>query len=174
MSSSDVALGALTLAGLRLLCTIGGCAGLVVVLFGLRLSRKASTSSQELHSPPADAPPIHELPPAEVPATAQQTIRLTTDPGPARSSEMSQQQKIAAALGRAGISNSSSWSSPVQSCQPTTQQEVPDGRSPLTRPVLSPDDSPIQRTSSSLIRKLFLLGGSILALISLIVFLTIR
>ena len=171
MTSSAAALGALNLAGLRLLCTIGSCAGLVVVLFGLRFSRKAS---QELHSPPADVPPIHELPPAEVPAAAQQTIRLTTDPGPTRSSEMSQQQKIAAALGRAGISNSASWSSPVQSAPPTTQHGVPVGRSPLTRLVLPPDASPIQTKSSSLIRKLFLLGGSMLALISLIVFLTIR
>ena len=174
MTSSAFALGSLNLPGLRLLCTIGSCAGLVVVLFGLRFSRKASNSSQELHSPPADAPPIHERPPAEVPAAAQQTIRLTTDPGPTRSSEMSQQQKIAAALGRAGISNSASWSSPVHSCQPTTQQEVPASRSPLTRPVLPPDASPIQTNSSSFIRKLFLLGGSMLALISLIVFLTIR
>ena len=174
MTCSAAALGALNLAGLRLLCTIGSCAGLVVVLFGLRLNRKASNSSQEPHSPPADAPPIHQLPPAEVPVAAQQTIRLTTDPGPTRSSEMSQQQKIAAALDRAGISNSASWSSPVQSCQPTTQQEVPASRSTLASPVLPPDDSPIQTTSSSLIRKLFLLGGSMLALISLIVFLTIR
>ena len=173
MTCSAAALGALNLARLRLLCTIGSCAGLVVVLFGLRLSRKASNSSQELHPPPADAPPIHQLPPAEVPVAAQQTIRLTTDHGPTRSSEMSQQQKIAAALCRAGISNSASWSSPVQSCQPTSQQEVPN-RSTLASPVLPPDDSPIQTNSSSLIRKLFLLGGSMLALISLIVFLTIR
>ena len=174
MTPSTAALGALNLARLRLLCAVGSCAGLVVVLFGLRFNRKTSHSSQELHSPPADAPPIHQLPPAEVPAAAQQTIRLTTDPGPTRSSEMDQQQKIAAALGRAGISNSALCSNPVESSPPTTQPEVPVSRSTLTRPVLPLDDSPIQTNSSSLIRKLFILGGSVLALISLVVFLTIR
>jgi len=172
MTSSAVALGAPNLSGLRLLCTIGSCAGLVVVLFGLRLSRKASNSSQEPHFPPADAPPIHQTPSVQSPVGAQ-TIRLTTDPGPTRSSEMSQQQKIAAALGRAGISNSALWSSPASS-QPISVQETPSRPSRATCSDISPPENPIQTHASSLIRKLLLLGGSMLALISLIVFLTIR
>jgi hypothetical protein len=39
-----------------------------------------------------------------------QVIRLSSEPGPASSSDMSQQQKISAALLRAGISNPEAWS----------------------------------------------------------------
>ena len=163
MTSIAVALGALNLAGVRLLCTIGSCAGLIVVLFGLRLNRKARSSSQEPHSQLSDARPQEPL--AQPPVATQQIIRLTTNPGATRSSEMNQQQKIAAAMDRAGIATSTSWTNPASFCQPTTEQETP---------AIAPDQAPIQTHSSSLIRKMFLLGGSMLALISLIVFLTIR
>jgi hypothetical protein len=85
---------------------------------------------------------------------------------------MSQQQKIAAALGRAGISNSASWLRPESSPPITVQRTAPG--SPSSRSDTSPADNPMQTHSLSLIRKLLLLGGSMLALISLIVFLTIR
>ena len=167
-----VALGALNLAGVRLLCIIGSCAGLIVVLFGLRLNRKARSSSQEPHSQLSDARPQETL--AQPPVATQQIIRLTTNPGATRSSEMNQQQKIAAALDRAGIATSTSWTNPASFCQPTTDQETPAGPSTTTRPAIAPDQAPIRTHCSSLIRKMFLLGGSMLALISLIVFLTIR
>jgi hypothetical protein len=77
---------------------------------------------------------------------------------------MSQQQKIAAALDRAGIATST-WSSPSPLSEPATEQQTP---------AVASDQVSIQTPSSSLIRKMFLLGGSMLALISLIVFLTIR
>jgi hypothetical protein len=164
MTSVAVALGALNLAGLRVLCTIGSCAGLIVVLFGLRLNRKALNASQEPPSAPTEASPISQEPPAQPPSAAQQIIRLTpTNPGTVRSSEMSQQQKIAAALDRAGIATSATWSNPAPLSEPTTEQT----------PVIAPDQAPAQ-THSSTLRKMFLLGGSMLALISLIVFLTIR
>jgi hypothetical protein len=174
MIFSDVALIALNLAGLRFLCFIGSCAGLVVVLFGLRLSRKESNSSREPHFAPADALPIQQPPGTQSPAAARQVIDLTTQPGPTRSAEMSQQEKIAAALGRAGMARLASWSSPASSCQPTTEWETLAAPSRATPPVTSQDRDPIHTQSSSLIRKLFLLGGSMLALVSLIVFLTIR
>jgi hypothetical protein len=172
MTSFAVALGVLSPAGLRLLCTISSCAGLLIVLFGLRLNRKTSHSSQKRDSQPADATPIHQAPTVQSPAAAQQVIHLTNTPGPVRSSDMSQQQKIAAALGRAGISNSASWSRP-ESSPPITVQETAPG-SPASRSDTSPADNPMQTHTSSLIRKLLMLGGSMLALISLIVFLTIR
>jgi hypothetical protein len=174
MIFSAVTLIALNLAGLRFLCFIGSCAGLVVVLFGLRLDRKASNSWREPHSAPADALPIHQPPSTQSPAAAQQIIDLTTNPGPTRSAEMSQQQKIAAALGRAGIASPASWSSPASSCQPTAEWETLAAHSRTTPPVISQDRDPNHTHSSSLIQKLFLLGGSMLALVSLIVFLTIR
>ena len=163
MTSFAVALGALNLAGVRLLCTIGSCAGLIVVLFGLRLNRTARHSSQEPPSVPVEAP-ISEEPQAQSPAAAQQIIRLTTNPGATRSSEMSQQQKIAAALDRAGIATSASWSNPTPLSEPSSEQQTP---------AIAPDQAPVQ-THASTLRKMFLLGGSMLALISLIVFLTIR
>jgi hypothetical protein len=173
MTSVAVALGVLNLAGVGLLCTIGSCAGLIVVLFGLRFNRKARGSSQEAHSPITDAPPIAQAPLASPPAVAQQIIRLTTNPGAIRSSEMSQQQKIAAALDRAGITASASWTNPASLSETATEQET--FAAPSTpRPAIAPEQAPIQTHSSSLIRKMFLLGGSMLALISLIVFLAIR
>lgn len=156
MTSFAVALGALNLVGVRLLCTIGSCVGLIVVLFGLRLNRKARNSSQE--------PPISPDPIAQPPSAVPQIIRLTTNPGATRSSDMSQQQKIAAALDRAGLATSATWSNPAPLSEPTTQQQTP---------AIVPDQAPAQ-THSSILRKMFLLGGSMLALISLIVFLTIR
>jgi hypothetical protein len=164
MTAFAVALGVLNLAGVRLLCTIGSCAGLIIVLFGLRLNRKALNASQEPPSAPAEARPIPQEPFAQPPAAAQQIIRLTTNPGAIRSSEMSQQEKIAAALDRAGIATSASWSNPAPSSEPTTEQQTPAN---------APDQAPVQ-THSSTLQKMFLLGGSMLALISLIVFLTIR
>jgi hypothetical protein len=85
---------------------------------------------------------------------------------------MSQQQKIAAALDRAGIATSASWSNPTPLSEPTTEPQTPANPS-KTRPAIAPDQAPAQ-THSSTLRKMFLLGGSMLALISLIVFLTIR
>ena len=165
MTSVAVALGALNLAGVRVLCTIGSCAGLVIVLFGLRLNRKARRASQEPLSAPAEARPIPQEPLSQPPAAAQQIILLTSaNPGAIRSSEMSQQQKIAAALDRAGIATSATWSNPTPLSEPATEQETP---------AIAPDQAPAQ-THSSILRKMFLLGGSVLALISLIVFLTIR
>jgi hypothetical protein len=164
MTSFAVALGALNLTGVRLLCTIGGCAGLIVVLFGLRLNRKARNKSQEPRSAPAETHTISQEPVNQPPASDQQIIRLTTYPAATRSSEMSQQQKIAAALDRAGIATPASWANSVPLSEPTTEQQTP---------AIALDQAPAQ-TPSSILRKMFLLGGSMLALISLIVFLTIR
>lgn len=171
MMSSAVALSSLNPAGLRLLCTITSCAGLIVVLFGLRLNRRASTSSREPDSLPAAAPPIPKQPLEQSPAATQEIIRLTTNSGPTRSSEMTQQQKIAAALDRAGIASSTTWATPAESC---TEHVTSTSTSSAPTPALSPSTDPVQTPSSSLARKLSLLLGSLLALISLIVFLTFR
>jgi len=162
MTAFAVALAALNLAGVRLLCTIGSCCGLLIVLFGLRLNRKPPSSSQESDSRLSEARPQEPL--SQPPAAAQQIIRLTANPGATRSSEMSQQQKIAAALGRAGIATSATWSNQAPLSELITEQQTP---------AIAPDRAPVQ-SHSSILRKMFLLGGSMLALISLILFLTIR
>jgi hypothetical protein len=77
---------------------------------------------------------------------------------------MSQQQKIAAALDRAGLATSAAWSNSPPPSEPITKQQTP---------TVAPDQAPAQ-THSSILRKMFLLGGAMLALISLIVFLAIR
>jgi hypothetical protein len=43
-------------------------------------------------------------------AASARVIRLSSDPGPTKAADMSQQQKIAAALMKAGISNPAAWS----------------------------------------------------------------
>jgi len=107
--------------------------------------------------------PGKNLPPGSDPSdaaslvAAPQVVHLTTTPAPTKSSDMTQQQKIAAALTRAGLANPAAWSTPASS--PHTTPDV----APL------PEDRP---TRSSHI--ILLSAGSLLALTSLLAFLLIR
>jgi len=56
------------------------------------------------HDPAYD--PIYEK---ALSTASARVIRLSSDPGPAKASEMTQQQKIAAALMKAGITNPAAW-----------------------------------------------------------------
>jgi hypothetical protein len=169
MTFSAVVLASIHVAGLRLLCTIGSCTGFAVVLFGLRLDRKPHSSSPESTSQFATPDATEDPAPAESPAE-QQIIQLSSDPGPARSSDMSQQQKIAAALSRAGIANSAAWShstsrTPTAVVDPPTESPTSSGHT---------SDHVPTKEHSSLRRKLLVLGGLALALLSLILFVTLR
>jgi hypothetical protein len=168
MTSSAVALGSFNLAGLRMLCAIGSCAGFSVVMFGLRLDRKAQAESSECGEQSADTGSISEEPRAEC-CEPSQIIRLSTDPAPTKSSEMSQQEKIAAALSRAESANAP-WSSPTASS--TATAVTTPGKSPAI-PHHIPDHGRTQPPSSST-RRLFLLGGCLLVLLSLSVLLALR
>lgn len=165
-----IALASIHIAGLRLLCTIGSCAGFAIVLIALRLERKPRISSQESTSQSATPDSTREPSPADS-AAEQQIIQLSTDPDPAQSSDMSQQQKIAAALGRAGMANSAGWSHLTPSRTPTAVVDPPT-ESPTTS-LHTPDQIPTQE-HSTLTRKLLVLGGLALALLSLILFVTLR
>ena len=55
---------------------------------------------------PASRPVLHST----APETSAEVIRLTDDPSPVHVTEMTQQQKIAAALMKAGITNPAAWS----------------------------------------------------------------
>jgi len=169
MTFSAVALSILNLAGLRLLCTIGGCAGFAVILLGLRRDRKARLSSQESHSESTGPDFSHKSLPVESCAPPD-VIRLSTDFGPTKSSDMSQQQKIAAALTRAGIANSTAWSIPAPS-HTVTAVMYPPPETPTTE-----DRAPHVPISahSTRTRRFLLLSGSMLLMLSLILLLAIR
>lgn len=168
MTSSAVAMGSLSVAGLRLLCTIGSCAGIAVVIFGLRLNRKAQMASSESGAPSLNAGSLKE--PRAESSEPPQIVRLSTEPAPTRSSDMSQQEKIAAALSRARIANAA-WASPMASATAAT---------PLTAAIQSPAtphhllDRGRTQSASTSTRKLLLLGGCLLVLLSLSGLLSLR
>lgn len=170
MTSSALALGILNLAGLRLLFTIGSGAGFALILLGLLLNRTVRHSSQESHLESAGAGSAHESSPTES-CAPQPIIQLSADPGPSQSSDMSQQQKIAAALTRAGVANSAGWSTPPPSRAATAVMDPPAGTP--TAGDRTPD-SITRSAHSTWTHKLILLAGSALLLVSLILFFTIR
>ena len=168
MTFSALAPRTLHVAALRLLCTIGGCAGFTVILLGLRLDRKARGSSRESRPESIGANPAQEPASAESRAP-QEVVRLSTDQGPARSSEMSQQQKIAAALTRAGMANAG-WSHPEMRTASAVLAPLSES---ATESSPRPDAEPLP-SQSGFNRKLILLTGTLLALLSLILLLTLR
>jgi hypothetical protein len=167
MTSSALALSILNLAGFRLLCTIGSFAGFAMILLGLLFDRKLRHSLEESHSQSAGPDPIHESSPAESRAP-QEVVLLSEESGPTKSSDMSQQQKIAAALTRAGIANPAD-STPSRSRAATA---LVDPETP-TAADRTPRRTPIS-AQSTLPHRLILLSGSVLLLLSLILFLAIR
>ena len=168
MTFSVLAPSTLHIAGLRLLCGIGGCAGFTIVWLGLRLEHKARRSSQE------SRPECDESDSAQEYASAQscalpEVIHLSTDSGPARSSEMTQQQKIAAALNRAGMTGSGRPQPEIRTA--TALLESPTEF--VTKSALNLDAKPLP-SPSGFKTKLILLAGTTLALLSLISLFTLR
>jgi len=168
MTFSVLTLSTLRLAGLRLLCAIGGCAGFAVILLGLRRARREQSSSQESRPESGEANSARESATVES-RPLQEVIHLSAGPGPARSSEMTQQQRIAAALSRAGMTNSG-WSQPEihtasalldPPSESATESDHTQGAQPLQPP-------------SGFKRKVILLAGTMLALLSLVLLLILR
>jgi len=167
MTSSALALSISNLAGFRLFCTIGSFAGFAMILLGLLVDRKLRHSLEESHSQSAGRDPIHKSSAAES-CVPQEVIHLSEDSGPTKTSDMSQQQKIAAALTRAGIANPAG-STPPRSRAATAVVD-PDTPAAADR---TPRRIPIS-ARSTLPHRLILLGGSVLLLVSLILFLAVR
>src|SRR5215472_1387852 len=95
---------------LQFVRVFGFCLGIAIFLRGLRSRRtrvQASVSSASISSRAngRSFPPRTE----EVAAPLREIIRLSPEPVPMKSAEMTQQQKIAAALARAGTSHSTAW-----------------------------------------------------------------
>ena len=108
----------------------------------------------------------------------QEVIRLTLQSIPGRSTEMTQQEKVAAALVRAGIANPAGWtvSSPAR---PSHDQSASTSTAVAEFPPppagdFSPTPQSEKDASLSWVRKLLLFGGPLLALVSLYLFLRIR
>jgi hypothetical protein len=96
---------------LQLLCVVGFSLGIAIFLRGLRLRRIRVEQPASLASIPWEAN-SHSFPQRTEKVAAapiQDIIRLSPDPAPMKSAEMSQQQKIAAALARSSSSNSTAW-----------------------------------------------------------------
>ena len=168
MTFSVVALSTVHLAGLRLLSAIGGFAGFSVILVGLRRAHKGQGSLQESRLDPTKENFVRESAASQLPALPE-VIHLSTDLGPARGSEMTQQQRIAAALSRAGMTNSG-WS----------QREIHTASAVLDPPAECATESDHRQDAQPLPshtgfnRTVTVLAGTMLALLSLVLLLILR
>ena len=152
--------------GFRVLSVIGSFAGLAIALFGLGIGRKAR-SLRAIDSEPTTPGRIIE-PGAVERLTAPQVIRISTEPGTIRSSEMTHQQRIAAALGRAGISGPA-WDDADRQHATTAVMEHPAAAPQETHPAVSEDaaaDIHPGVRKVTLLAGLMLLVGSILLLMA--------
>src|SRR5215469_4793 len=165
MTFSVLAPSSLHFAGLRLLCAIGGFAGFALILLRLRRPRSGPTSSQESRLEPAKENFVRESATSQSPARPE-VIHLSTDRGSARSSEMTQQQRIAAALSRAGMTNSG-WSQP----EIRTTSALLDPPSECATQSDHPQDA---QPPASFNRTVTLLAGTILTLLSLVLLLILH
>jgi|SRR5271166_96970 len=164
--------------GPQLLCAIGFGAGVAIFFYGLRLRRALSTiPNSDSNATNSDHIALAAHPAPAVPSV--QIIRLSPDAAPMKSSEMTQQQKIAAALARAGIPN--------LAARTETQPERPDliavevaldPSEPATPTAIAIDSTTATRPTNaeSAIFKytLMLWAGPLLSLICLYIFLSIR
>jgi hypothetical protein len=168
-------------ARLRILYAIAFCIGLAATFFGFRRSRALPIKSDNAEQPRQDSN-------SEVPATVAQAesadstpqvIRLSLSPVAARSTEMSQQQKVAAALVRAGIPNPASWTESPH-LEDATSTAKSESSSTISDPAVVPATrylKPSQQQNSAtpgFLTKLLLISGALTALVSLYLFLRIR
>lgn len=91
---------------LRFMAVGGFCLGILIVVFGLHARRKQASVANGNSSA---APSLPQRRASESSAQMHEVIRLSSSTAPTRSSEMTQQEKIAAALTRAGVSLSDPW-----------------------------------------------------------------
>src|ERR1700745_2536794 len=109
---------------LRIVYAIAFCTGIAAIFFGYRRSRMLLGDPWDPLRRKRDSNP--EIPAAS-PAAAStdsmpQVIRLSLPPVATRSTEMSQQQKVAAALIRAGVANPLGWTESTPQAEDTTSK----------------------------------------------------
>jgi hypothetical protein len=101
---------ALSPAVLQIICLVGFCVGVFLFVSGLR-SRRGQIDSSALSDRELRVPNRRSRP--EWTSTRSvEIIRLPQNSSPANSTGMTQQQKIAAALQKAGVSSSAGWKNP--------------------------------------------------------------
>lgn len=164
---------------LRLAGALGFSIGLTAFLLALSRPRTKQTSSSPepiSASPSSDSPALHAS--AQQEPSAPQVVRLSLPPIAARSTEMTQQQKVAAALSRAGIANPAAWidSSADRADENSASRSTAIAEPPATPASLTsdPQSQPQNQPGLAWGRKLLLSAGLSLALVSLYVFLRIR
>lgn len=97
---------------LLIVCGIGFGTGVYLFLHGFRLRRRLSFATPALKIPGnfSDGSSLAEQAIARASHTSPaQVIHLSTDASPTKAADMTQQQKIAAALMKAGVTNPATW-----------------------------------------------------------------
>jgi len=152
---------------------IGFCVGVVMFLYGLRRKSNATYPTFLPESKPAVPRRDRLQPSPPSPVSNVQIVRLSPETGTVKSADMTQQQKIAAALLKAGISNSPSW--------PNAEGPDPADDRSKVQVITAPSASSVEadsnvahslapekyRTGIPTLKKLMLWAGPALALLSL-------
>ena len=156
---------------MRILYALTFCTGLVALILGFRRSRK---STQILNSPePKPNFDSHQPAPtnsAESAYSPPQLIRLSLPLVDTPSTEMSQQQKVAAALIKAGITNPAAW---TDAPQPEDAVAAALPTESATHQITSGVPNQVSKTRT-LKSKLLLTFGTLLALASLFLLLRLH
>jgi hypothetical protein len=157
---------------LEVLCVISFCAGVLLLVTGLRRGRKPIDPA-----PPAGKPLPNPIRPSEptaaTPSRAVEIIRLSPDSTPVNAAAMTQQQKIVAALQKAPVSNSAGWASTEDGEEEWSRAQV------ATKAATIGEDVPDGAARSARVAKsgrknALLWAGAALGLLSLYLFLRLR
>jgi hypothetical protein len=157
---------------LQILCLIGFGAGVVLFVSGLR-RRHGQIESPVLSDREL---PVQNRQSQPEPRTSRSTtpvevIRLPQDSSPAKSTGMTQQQKIAAALQKAGIPNSVGWENPEVEEDGASSIQVAAAVTAHAEDVTPKDGSNPKVANSHGRNILMISAGAALALLSLYLFL---
>lgn len=156
---------------LRVLGALACCAGVLAFIKGFRPrwpTNPWAKSPIKLRDNPGD--PAAERSSAARPAP-REIIRLSTDPAPSTSTTMSQQERIAAAMQRAGMPNPVAWSDP-----PNDMPEAHTSTAVLEPPpVVGESDATIDSGPHSRHSAVWLCAGAVLVILSIyLLFMSLR
>lgn len=142
---------------LQLLGVGGFLAGVATFIYGIRL--RATRPSAQNAARLSDHRPLVERMAQVSVAPAREMVRLPSEAGPTRSADMTQQQKIAAALTRAGMSQSLGWETSEPGIAVENLESVEGD---------TPSQTPIADVSSSYTSTLLLWCGSAMAMAGIV------
>jgi hypothetical protein len=162
---------------LRVACVVAFSFGLTAFVLGLRHSRVRPEPVPASLEPVSPESNTSRLSPSEPQIVMQQVVRLSLPSILGPSTEMTQQEKVAAALLRAGIANPAGWTSspPVVPSDHKSVSSIAVADLPAP-PAKNVPPMPQSSAHAGLRwgRSLLLFGGLLVALISLYLFLRIR